>query len=197
MEERSYRVVGKPHRKKDAMQLLLGKPVYVQDVTPDNALVVRLLRSPHPNAIVRSIRADAARKVPDVVAVYTWEDVPQTRFAIAGQTYPEPSPYDRLIIDRHVRFVGDVVAIVAAETEKAAQKALKLIKVDYELLEPVLQGELLRQICAAGFVLVGCIGVNFMSDKFHIKVANFLPGLLVPPLWAAIQGLLAWAGMPL
>ena len=138
MEERSYRVVGKPHRKKDAMQLLLGKPVYVQDVTPDNALVVRLLRSPHPNAIVRSIRADAARKVPDVVAVYTWEDVPQTRFAIAGQTYPEPSPYDRLIIDRHVRFVGDVVAIVAAETEKAAQKALKLIKVDYELLEPVL-----------------------------------------------------------
>lgn len=65
------------------------------------------------------------------------------------------------------------------------------------LLEPVLQGELLRQICAAGFVLVGCIGVNFMSDKFHIKVANFLPGLLVPPLWAAIQGLLAWAGMPL
>lgn len=57
------------------------------------------------------------------------------------------------------------------------------------LLEPVLQGELLHQICAAGFVLVACIGVNFMSDRFHIKVANFLPSLLVPPLWAALQAL--------
>ena len=65
------------------------------------------------------------------------------------------------------------------------------------LLEPVLQGELLRQICAAGFVLVGCIGVNFMSDKFHIKVANFLPALLVPALWAGVKALLALAGMPL
>ncbi len=138
MEQRTYRVVGKTFRKKDAMQLLLGKPVYVQDITPAHALVVRLLRSPHPNAIVKSIRTDIAKKVPDVVDIYTWEDVPQTRFAIAGQTYPEPSPYDRLIIDRHVRFVGDVVAIVAAETEQAAEKALKLIKVEYTLLEPVL-----------------------------------------------------------
>ncbi len=138
MEERSYRVVGRTHRKVDAMQLLLGKSVYTQDITPDNALVVKLLRSPHANAIVKNIRTDIAKKVPDVVDIYTWEDVPRTRFAIAGQTYPEPSPYDRLIIDRHVRFAGDVVAIVAAETEKAADKALKLIKVDYEVLEPVL-----------------------------------------------------------
>ena len=70
--------------------------------------------------------------------VYTWEDVPKQRFAIAGQTYPEPSPYDRLILDRHVRFVGDVVAIIAAENEKAALKAMKLIKVKYKILEPVL-----------------------------------------------------------
>ena len=138
MEQRQYKTVGKSVRKKDSMQLLLGKPVYTQDVVPDNALVVKLLRSPHPNAIVREINTTAARKVPDVVGIYTWEDVPQTRFAIAGQTYPEPSPYDRLIIDRHVRFVGDVVAIIAAETEQAAEKAKKLIKVKYDLLEPVL-----------------------------------------------------------
>ena len=138
MEQKQYKTVGKSVRKKDSMQLLLGKPVYTQDVVPDNALVVKLLRSPHPNAIVREINTTAARKVPDVVDIYTWEDVPQTRFAIAGQTYPEPSPYDRLIIDRHVRFVGDVVAIIAAETEQAAEKAKKLIKVKYDLLEPVL-----------------------------------------------------------
>ncbi len=138
MEQKQYKTVGKSVRKKDSMQLLLGKPVYTQDVVPDNALVVKILRSPHPNAIVREINTTAARKVPDVVGIYTWEDVPQTRFAIAGQTYPEPSPYDRLIIDRHVRFVGDVVAIIAAETEQAAEKAKKLIKVKYDLLEPVL-----------------------------------------------------------
>ena len=138
MEHKEYKAIHKPVRKKDAMQLLLGKPVYVDDITPDDALVVKLLRSPHPNAIVQEINTAAAKKVPGVVDIYTWEDVPQTRFAIAGQTYPEPSPYDRLIIDRHVRFSGDVVAIIAAETEKASLKAMKLIKVKYEVLEPVL-----------------------------------------------------------
>ena len=138
MEHKEYKSINKPVRKKDAMQLLTGKPVYVNDVTPKDALVVKILRSPHPNAIVQEINTSFAKKVPGVVDVYTWEDVPQTRFAIAGQTYPEPSPYDRLILDRHVRFSGDAVAIVAAETEKAAEKALKLIKVQYEVLEPVL-----------------------------------------------------------
>lgn len=133
-----YKSVNKSVRKKDSMQLLLGKPVYMDDITPDDALAVKLLRSPHPNAIVREINTATAKKVPGVVDIYTWEDVPSTRFAIAGQTYPEPSPYDRLIIDRHVRFVGDVVCIIAAETEKAADKAMKLIRVDYEVLEPIL-----------------------------------------------------------
>ena len=138
MEHKEYKVVGKAFRKKDSMQLLTGKPVYVDDITPGNALVVKILRSPHANAIVQEINTDTAKKVPGVVDIYTWQDVPQTRFTIAGQTYPEPSPYDRLIIDRHVRFVGDVVAIIAAETEKAAFKAMKLIKVRYDVLEAVL-----------------------------------------------------------
>lgn len=138
MEHREYKSINKSVRKKDSMQLLLGKPVYTDDVTPKDALVVKILRSPHANAIVQEVNTKAAKLVPGVVDIYTWEDVPQTRFAIAGQTYPEPSPYDRLIIDRHVRFVGDPVAIIAAENEKAALKAMKIIKVKYEVLEPVL-----------------------------------------------------------
>ncbi len=138
MQNKEYKAVGRPVRKKDSMQLLLGKPVYTEDVTPRDALVVKLLRSPHANAIVREIRTDIAKKVPGVVDIYTWEDVPKTRFAIAGQTYPEPSPYDRLILDRHVRFCGDAVAIIAAENEKAALKAMQLIKVEYDVLDSVL-----------------------------------------------------------
>lgn len=137
MEHKNYNAIHKSVRKKDSMQLLLGKPVYTDDITGP-ALVVKLLRSPHANAIVEEIHTEIAKKIPGVVDIYTWEDVPKTRFAIAGQTYPEPSPYDRLIIDRHVRFVGDVVAIIAAEDEKAACKAMKLVKVKYDVLEPVL-----------------------------------------------------------
>ena len=138
MEHKKYNAINQPVRKKDSMQLLLGKPVYVEDIAPKDALAVKLLRSPHANAIVEEINISVAKKVPGVVDIYTWEDVPKQRFAIAGQTYPEPSPYDRLILDRHVRFVGDVVAIIAAENEKAALKAMKLIKVNYKILEPVL-----------------------------------------------------------
>lgn len=138
MEHKDYSAINKSVRKKDAMQLLLGKPVYTDDVRPKDALVVKILRSPHANAIVESINTKAAKLVPGVVDIYTWEDVPTTRFAIAGQTYPEPSPYDRLILDRHVRFAGDAVAIIAAETEAAALKAMKIIKVEYNVLEAVL-----------------------------------------------------------
>ncbi len=138
MENKEYKSVNKSVRKKDSIQLLLGKPVYTDDITQKDALVVRILRSPHANAIIETVDTAIAKKVPGVVDIYTWEDVPSTRFAIAGQTYPEPSPYDRLILDRHVRFSGDAVAIIAAETEKAANKAMKLIKVKYQVLEAVL-----------------------------------------------------------
>ena len=110
----NLKTVGQPVRKKDAMSLLLGKPAYVDDVTPQNCLVVKVLRSPHAHALIEEINTDVAQKVPGVVAVYTYKDVPQKRFTMAGQTYPEPSPYDRLILDQRVRFVGDAVANVAA-----------------------------------------------------------------------------------
>lgn len=135
---KTYRVVGQALPKKDAMALLLGRPVYTGDITPPGALTVKLLRSPHPHALVEDIDISAALEVPGVAAVYTWRDVPQRRFTIAGQTYPEPSPYDRLILDRHLRFAGDPVAIVAAEDEGAALRAMRRIKVKYQILEPVL-----------------------------------------------------------
>lgn len=138
MEHREYKSINKSVRKKDSMQLLLGKPVYTDDLVNNHPLVVKILRSPHPNAIVEEINTAIAKKVPGVVDIYTWEDVPDQRFTNAGQTYPEASPYDRLILDRHVRFSGDAVAIIAAETEKAALKAMKLIKVKYQILEAVL-----------------------------------------------------------
>ena len=122
------------------MELLLGKPVYTDDLTPKDCLVVKLLRSPYANAIIKDINTAIAMKLPGIEAIYTYKDIDQhqKRFTCAGQTYPEPSPYDRLILDQHVRFIGDPVAIVAGETENCVDKAIKLIKAEYEVLEPVL-----------------------------------------------------------
>jgi putative selenate reductase molybdopterin-binding subunit len=122
------------------MELLLGKPVYTDDLAPKDCLVVKLLRSPYANAIIKDINTAIAMKVPGIEAIYTYKDIDQhqKRFTCAGQTYPEPSPYDRLILDQHVRFIGDPVAIVAGETENCVDKAIKLIKTEYEVLEPVL-----------------------------------------------------------
>lgn len=138
MEGKTYQSVGQPVRKKDAMALLLGKPAYVDDVTPRDCLVVKVLRSPHAHALIEEIDTSAAMKVPGIAAIFTYRDVPQKRFTMAGQTYPEPSPYDRLILDQRVRFVGDAAAIVAGETEQAVDRALKLIRVRYQVLEAIL-----------------------------------------------------------
>ena len=130
--------VNKPVRKKDAMALVTGQPVYTDDLAPKDCLVVKVLRSPHAHAWIEEIRTENAMKVPGIACILTYEDVPQDRFTMAGQTYPEFSPYDRLILDRRMRFVGDAAAIVAGETEKAVDRALKIIKVKYKVLEPVL-----------------------------------------------------------
>ena len=132
------RYVNQPVIKSDAMALVTGKPVYMDDIAPRDCLVVKLLRSPHAHALIEDISVDKALLVPGIEAVFTYRDVPQERFTLAGQTYPEPSPYDRLILDRRLRYVGDPVAIVAGRDEACVEKAMKLIKVTYQVLQPVL-----------------------------------------------------------
>lgn len=130
--------VGTAVPKKDAPALLTGKPVYTADIAPKDCLCVKLLHSPHAHAMIEEIDVSRAQKMPGVACVLTYKDVPGTRFTQAGQTYPEFSPYDRLILDRHLRCVGDPVAIVAAETEKQALAAMKLIRVIYRVLPAIL-----------------------------------------------------------
>lgn len=108
--------VGTPIVKKDAEALVTGKPVYADDLAPENCLIIKILRSPHAHAMIREIDTSKAELVPGVECVLTYKNVPQHRFTQAGQTFLEASPYDRYILDQHVRFVGDEVAIVAAET---------------------------------------------------------------------------------
>lgn len=133
--------VGKGVIKKDAMALVTGQPVYCDDLAPKDCLIVKLLRSPHAYAKIKSINTSIAKRIPGIEAVYTYEDVPTSRFTLAGQSYPEPSPYDRRILENVVRYVGDEVAIVAGTNEDCVDRALKAIKVDYEVLEPLLDFE--------------------------------------------------------
>ncbi|TGE38682.1 aldehyde oxidase [Desulfosporosinus fructosivorans] len=133
--------VGHSIRKIDGIAIATGKPVYTQDLAMSNALVVKILRSPHAFAKIKSIDLSRAEQVEGVECILTYKDVPGVRFTLAGQSYPEPSPYDRLILDEIVRYVGDEVAIIAAVDEKTARQAMKKIKVDYEVWEPVLDFE--------------------------------------------------------
>jgi CO/xanthine dehydrogenase Mo-binding subunit len=135
------KTVGKGFSKIDGMSIATGKPVYTEDLAMANALVVKILRSPHAFAKIISIDTAKAEKLEGVECILTYKDVPQQRFTLAGQSYPEPSPYDRLILEEIVRYVGDEVAIIAAVDEKTAIKAMKLIKVKYKVYAPVLDFE--------------------------------------------------------
>lgn len=132
------KVVNKAIPKVDAKAIVTGKPIYTDDLAPKDCLVIKLLRSPHAHAVIRSIDTSKAECVPGIEKIFTYQDCLGTRFTLAGQTYPEPSPHDRLILDRHVRFVGDPVAIIAGKDEACIKKAMRLIKVEYDLLEPIL-----------------------------------------------------------
>ena len=134
--------IGKTLPKVDARANVLGAPVYVEDYRRlPGTLIVKVLRSPYAHARIRSINTRIAQKVPGVVAVFTYEDAPGIRYSANGCTYPESCPYDRKILDRTLRYVGDEVALVAAETEAAARRALRLIRVEYEVLPALLNAE--------------------------------------------------------
>ncbi|HBW34294.1 xanthine dehydrogenase family protein molybdopterin-binding subunit [Desulfosporosinus sp. BICA1-9] len=133
--------VGQSIRKIDGIAIAMGKPVYTEDLVMSNALVIKILRSPHAYAKITSIDISRAKSLEGVECILTYKDVPNERFTLAGQSYPEPSPYDRLILDQILRYVGDEVAIIAAVDEKTALLAIKRIKVEYEVMEPVLDFE--------------------------------------------------------
>ncbi|MDO9592238.1 MAG: molybdopterin-dependent oxidoreductase, partial [Erysipelotrichaceae bacterium] len=132
------KVIGKSYDKKDGIRLAMGAPAYTEDLyDTQKHLTIKLLRSPHPFAKILKIDYSKAMEIEGVVAVYTHHDVPGVQYTRAGQNYPEPSNYDKRLLDEYVRYVGDEVAIIAAETERAAEEALSVITVDYEVYEPV------------------------------------------------------------
>ena len=109
----SLKIVNRPVVKKDAAALVTGKAVYTNDLAPSDCLIVKVVRSPYAHALIKDINTARAEAVPGIECVLTYKDCPNKRFTMAGQTYPEPSPYDRLILDQRVRFVGVSAAIVA------------------------------------------------------------------------------------
>lgn len=195
------RVVNQSVKKVDHKALVTGKAVYTDDLAPKECLIVKVLRSPHAHALIQDINLGKADKVAGIECILTYKDCPDKRFTMAGQTYPEPSPYDRLILDRRVRFVGDAVAVVAGYSKDAVEKALRLIKVTYEVLEPVLDfrsardNEVLvhpeenwkslcpvgadnkRNLCASGTCADGEVdkvleGCSYVVDKTYHTQAN-------------------------
>jgi putative selenate reductase molybdopterin-binding subunit len=137
-ETSPYRVVGKPEAKVDAVKLAQGKPAYTADIELRGMLHAKVLHSPHAHARITRIDASFARALPGVVCVLTWQDIPRVVYSTAGQSDPIPGPLDTFSLDNKVRFVGDRVAFVAAETPEIAEQALTLIDVDYEILPPIL-----------------------------------------------------------
>ena len=130
-------VVGKPEQKVDALKLAKGNPAFTDDVEMRGMLYAKLLTSPHAHARIVNIDDGEARALPGVHAVIHYQNVPRVRYASGGQSYPNPRPYDQVSFDDKVRYVGDRVAAVAAESEEIAAEALKRIKVEYEVLPAV------------------------------------------------------------
>lgn len=139
------KTVNQSVRKIDSLALAQGKPLYVADVNMPGMLHAKVLGSPHAHAKITKIDTSKAEALPGVHCVLTYENVPRIIHTTAGQGYPEPSPYDNYILDNKVRFVGDRVAAVAAESVEIAEKALKLIDVEYEVLPAVFDPEKARE----------------------------------------------------
>ncbi len=130
--------IGKPEPKVDAIKLVQGKPAFAADMEMRSMLVAKILHSPVAHARIKRIDAALARALPGVAAVLTWHDLPRVVYSTAGQSDPIPGPLDSFSLDNKVRFVGDRVALVAAETEAIAEQALGLIEVEYESLPAIL-----------------------------------------------------------
>lgn len=134
-------MVGTPKQKVDALRLAKGHAAFTDDIALPGMLYGELLTSPHAHARIRSIDVSKARALPGVRAVLTYQDLPRVIFAPGCQSYPNPKPYDQVSLDSKVRYVGDKVAVVAADRPGIARQALELIEVDYEILPAVFSAE--------------------------------------------------------
>ena len=137
MSDAPFRVLGRPTPLLDAPDKVTGRAVYTHDITRPGMLHARVLRSPHPHAVIRGIDTRAAAALPGVAAVVTAGDTPRQRYLYLGGPFSDRYP---LAVDR-VRFVGEAVAAVAAESPRVAEQALGLIRVDYEVLPAVFTPE--------------------------------------------------------
>lgn len=135
------KTIGQRERRVDSVKLATGRGTFVDDIDVPNLLHARILHSPHAHARITRIDATRARAIPGVACVLTHEDVPRVPYTTAGQGWPEPSPYDAVMLDRKVRFVGDRVAVVAAEDPEAALRACEAIEVEYEVLPALFDPE--------------------------------------------------------
>ena len=136
-----FEYIGKNIGKIDAMALATGQPLFTDDISFPNTLHIKILYSPHAHAIIEDIDTSEAEKIPRVKLILTYKNTPQVLHTTAGQGWPEPSPYDTCMFNKKVRYVGDRVAAVAAETEEIAYEALKHIKVNYKKLPAVFDPE--------------------------------------------------------
>ncbi|MDU2709048.1 MAG: aldehyde oxidase, partial [Finegoldia magna] len=104
--------INKDFKKIDSSSLVTGKPVYTEDLKDPNALIIKLMRSPYARCEILEIDKSRAEAMDGIVAVYTYEDVFDNKFTLAGQSYPEPSPYDMSILSKELRYMREPVAIV-------------------------------------------------------------------------------------
>jgi CO/xanthine dehydrogenase Mo-binding subunit len=125
-----YRWVGKPLARRDAFEKASGEAKYASDLFPENTLYVVAVRSKHPHARIKSIDIAEAQRYHGVVAILTHRDVPNNRYGVFVKDRP-------VLCDDRVRYIGDPVALVAAESREEAEEAAALVKVDYEVLPVV------------------------------------------------------------
>ena len=130
-----YRIIGKSVPKKDARDKVLGKAVYAADIKLPGMLYGKVLRSKYPHALIKNVNMSKAGKLSGVVKIVTARDIPGVNL-IGRKILDQP-----VISSDKVKYIGDVVALIAAESEEVAREALKLIEVEYVELSPLTDPE--------------------------------------------------------
>lgn len=184
-QKERYKVIGKSEPKVDAAKLVQGKPAFTADFDIRGLLHAKVLRSPYAHARIKHIDASRARDLKGVAAVLTWQDIPRVVYSTAGQSDPIPGPLDNFSLDYKVRFVGDRVAFIAAETPEIAETGLNLIDVDYEVLPAVMD---MRQSMEIGAPIIHdeseytpfaeCDPKRNLAAEIRIDIGNVEKGFL-------------------